>query len=103
MREPDRQVSRKAGADLRESKRTTLIALAQRSPDWARVSVALDLAPTATAARTPEVPAAPAPSLTASTSATPSASSKPKPVDGCNPAWIWDPVTNVKRPKPECL
>ncbi len=40
------QAGRAAGADLRESKRTTLIALAQRSPDWARVSVALDLAPT---------------------------------------------------------
>lgn len=40
------QAGRATGADLRESKRTTLIALAQRSPDWARVSVALDLAPT---------------------------------------------------------
>lgn len=40
------QAGRAAGADLRESKRTTLVALAQRSPDWARVSMALDLAPT---------------------------------------------------------
>lgn len=40
------QAGRASGADLRESKRTTLIALAQRSPDWARVSVALELAPT---------------------------------------------------------
>lgn len=40
------QAGRATGADLRESKRTTLIALAQRSPDWTRVSVALDLAPT---------------------------------------------------------
>ncbi len=40
------QAGRASGADLRESKRTTLIALAQRSPDWARVSLALELAPT---------------------------------------------------------
>lgn len=40
------QAGRESGADLRESKRTTLIALAQRSPTWARVSVALELAPT---------------------------------------------------------
>lgn len=40
------QAGRAAGADLRESKHTTLIALAKSSPDWARVSVALELART---------------------------------------------------------
>jgi geranylgeranyl pyrophosphate synthase len=40
------QAGRAPGADLREAKRTPLIALARQSADWTRVSSALALAPT---------------------------------------------------------